>query len=659
MAGAEIGDSIRGPAAAEASREALTGPSGDRRIDGLRARLRRRWPNAGASLLGLLLTLLAAEHGGYYPPAWGWSALLLLWAALLGLILRTHPRLTGRELTLLAAVTGLLVWTLISNLWTASTTRTMLEGQRDAVYVGAVAAVLLGVRPRSYRALLGSAWLAIALVCAYALATRLFPERLGLFDEVAGYRLSEPLGYWNALGIFSAMGVVLALGLVAHGRGRLLPAAAAGSLLVLVPTLYFTFSRGAWAALGIGLAAAVFFDRQRLRLIWSALVVAPASIVCVFVASGQEALRTEDVRAPDAVAEGHSLAVIVVSLALASGVVAFGAIWISRRVGVSRRILRGVDTGLAMLSVVGVVAALVVAGGPSQALNELREHFDAPVAAQGANLNDRLFSISGNGREESIRVAWDAARERPVVGHGAGSYEYIWYEQRPSEQVIRDAHSLYAEMLAELGIVGLVLLCLALLAPLAAAVRARHSRFVPAATGAYCAWIAHSAMDWHWEVVGVTLVALLAGGVALLASERGRLRPLSEASRWPLVAVSVALTAIALVSLVGNQALFAGREALARGDWREAAEHARRAESLLVWSFEPHVVLGDAAAGSGDRALALEAYRDATAIDGRNWAVWLRLAQVARGNERRAAYRRVHELNPRERELPGEDASPG
>jgi len=161
-------------------------------------------------------------------------------------------------------------------------------------------------------------------------------------------------------------------------------------------------------------------------------------------------------------------------------------------------------------------------------------------------------------------------------------------------------------------------------------------------------------MDWHWEVVGATLTALLAGGVALLASERARPRPLPDAARWPLLAASVGLTAFALVSLVGNQALFAGREALARRDWRGAAEHGRRAESLLVWSFEPHVVLGDAAAGSGERTTALDEYREAAAVDGQNWAVWLRLAQVARGSERRAAYERVHELNPRERDLPGE-----
>jgi tetratricopeptide (TPR) repeat protein len=241
-----------------------------------------------------------------------------------------------------------------------------------------------------------------------------------------------------------------------------------------------------------------------------------------------------------------------------------------------------------------------------------------------------------------------------VLGHGAGSYEYLWYEDRVTPSVIRDAHSLYAETFAELGVVGIVLLGLALLVPLIAAVRARRNRLVPAAAAAYVAWVAHAAMDWHWEVVGVTAVALLAGGVALLAAERGAVRPLRGAARGPLLAGSVALTVCALVSLVGNQALFAGREALLREEWREADDHGRRAEILLPWSFEPRLVRGDAAARRGDRARAAEEYREAVEVDPRSWIAWLRLAQVARGAERLAAYRRVHELNPLERDLPGE-----
>ena len=111
---------------------------------------------------------------------------------------------------------------------------------------------------------------------------------------------------------------------------------------------------------------------------------------------------------------------------------------------------------------------------------------------------------------------------------------------------------------------------------------------------------------------------------------------------------------MAVWSLVGNQALFAGRDAVGREDWSDARDHGRLAQSLLVWSHEPDILLGDAAAGLGDRETTLRAYRDAVERDPRNWVAWLRLAQVERGAARAAAYNRVRQLNPLQESLPGE-----
>jgi hypothetical protein len=56
------------------------------------------------------------------------------------------------------------------------------------------------------------------------------------------------------------LGSLLALGVVADSRRPALRAAAAAALVVLVPTMYFTFSRGGWIALGLGLTAAAALD---------------------------------------------------------------------------------------------------------------------------------------------------------------------------------------------------------------------------------------------------------------------------------------------------------------------------------------------------------------------------------------------------------------
>jgi hypothetical protein len=210
------------------------------------------------------------------------------------------------------------------------------------------------------------------------------------------------------------------------------------------------------------------------------------------------------------------------------------------------------------------------------------------------------------------------------------------------------------ETFAELGVIGLALLVGALVMLAAGAIRARRMRFAGAAFGAFVAWSAAAAIDWHWEMVGVTLTALLAGAVGIVSAERRRPAPLRAPARPLLIGACVVLSVCAVWSLVGNQALFAGREALAHKDWVEAREHARRAQKLLFWSAEPALVLGDAAAGLGDRHEALREYRDAVATDPHSWVAWLRVAQVTRGAERAEAYRRVRQLNPREESLPGE-----
>lgn len=114
-------------------------------------------------------------------------------------------------------------------------------------------------------------------------------------------------------------------------------------------------------------------------------------------------------------------------------------------------------------------------------------------------------------------VAWHEAASAPVVGRGAGTFELAWLEQQPIESPVRDAHSLYLESLAELGLVGLALVVLALAPPLVIALRASAS---PAAAGGYVAFCFHAGLDWDWELPAVTVAGLLCGCVLLLAERK-------------------------------------------------------------------------------------------------------------------------------------------
>ena len=610
-----------------------------------------------AGAVAAIVIAANASEGAYFSQSWGWVALAFLVPTTVLLIL-DRVSVPGRARIVFAAfMCALGVWIALSTAWSISTSASVREVERMLVYVALALAVALVLRRGDGPGVFAGAFVGTMVVSSYGLVTRLFPDRFDTFDDpFNAYRLAEPLGYWNAFALLSAMGVILAVGVVAHAR-RAWHALAAGAFVpVLVTALYFAFSRGSWGALFVGLAAAVALDPRRIAFIWSLVALAPATVVAVALASRQEALTTEDAEnslLASATREGHRLAWVLAALVVCSAAMAWAAHLVARRVRVTARTRRGVAVVLAAGVAAAGVAAVVAVGGPTSVFDELRDRFEAPVA-QGETLNDRLFSVSGNGRQETIRVAWDAGSEHPLAGTGAGTFEIVWYERRPSTQIVRDAHSLYAETFGELGIVGIALLGAALVVPLVAAIRGRRTRFVAPAFGAYVAWAAASGVDWHWEMVGLTSTALLAGSVGLVSAERRPGTMLHAGSRLALVGVTATLTVLAVWSLVGNQALFAAREALEREEWSEARTHARRANQLLPWSHEPELAIGSAAAGAGDREAARAAYRRAIATDPRRWIVWLQLAQVVGGEERRAAYDRVRQLNPRQRDLPGD-----
>src|SRR5919204_5143142 len=196
-----------------------------------------------------LVFAVGATQGGYFPTSWGWTALALSWAAGVALVVRSELRYTTLELLACGALGALTVWTALSTIWSQSVSRTVLEVERGLVYVVALIALFAIVRSVTLRNLLGGMLAAISLLCTYALATRLFPERLGSFDPVSTYRLGAPVGYWNALGIVAAIGILLALRTAARAKHLLGRSLAGVSLVILLPTPLFTYSRGAWIAL--------------------------------------------------------------------------------------------------------------------------------------------------------------------------------------------------------------------------------------------------------------------------------------------------------------------------------------------------------------------------------------------------------------------------
>jgi hypothetical protein len=589
---------------------------------------------------------LAAANGGFFPTSWGWSALALFFAAAAAVILRAAVRISPLELGFLGLVTALVGWTWLSSTWSIDLSSSILEGQRGLVLIGAVVAVLALAPARPVRPLLGAVGAATTLDCAYALATRLFPGRIGSYDTLAVYRLNTPVGYWNGLGVFAALGAVLALGFAVRGGRPLTRGIAAASLLVLVPTLYFTFSRGAWLAGFAGLVVLFALDSRRLQLAATSLCVLPWPALAVVLASRSHALTRQSSILPRAAHDGHRLALELVLLAVVAAGVAIAVQQVERRVVFSRRARHGFAAVLIAAVLAALGAGIARYGSPPTIARKAYDSFTSQAKGT-TDLNARLFNLSSNGRTDLWHVAWLEVKAHPLAGGGAGSYERYYLVHRHTTQQVQDAHSLYLETLAELGPLGLVLLLAALALPLVAAVRLRRHPLVPVAAAAYAVFLVHALADWDWELAGVTLAALLCGLACLLAGREEQQPPaLSSRRRVGLGVAAATLGAAALLGLIGNSALGASDSAAAAGNWSSAERHAHTAIRWLPWSAAGWQRLGEAQIGAHDRAAAQRSLRRAIAKDRNDWVIWLDLVAATRGQAQTAALVEASRLNP-------------
>ena len=592
---------------------------------------------------------LAGAQGGYFPSSWGWATFPLFWVVALALALRDQVRLSGPERALLGLLAALTIWILVSAAWSVAPAASILESQRALLYLAGASAALLVARSRDVPWLLGGVLAGICAIAAFALATRLLPDRVGVFDATAVYRLAQPIGYWNGLAIFTGMGALVALAFASRARSLTVRAACAGALVLLLPTFYFTFGRGAWIALAAGALAAVAIDPRRLQLIAGLLVLVPIPAGAVWAASREPGLTQAGATFDRAVHDGHRLALLLVLLAAANAAVAILFALTERRFEPPLVARRTFAVIIVLVTVAGLAAVFVRYGGPTTLAQKGYRAFKAPPPRVEANLNKRLLSFSGNGRADLWRIAWDDARKHAVSGAGAGTYErYFLVHQPAAVGRVRDAHGLYIETLAELGPLGLILLLGALVLPLTVLATARSHPLVPGAAGAYVAYLVHTGVDWDWELPAVTLTGLLCGA-AILVAARGSLRSprLSASVRWTGVVVVVVAAGFAAYGLVGNTALSRSDAARQNRDWVRAADNARRAEMWMPWSPKPWEALGRAQLGAGLLPAARASFRKAISIDSGDWELWYRLASASTGDERRRALRQAALLIPR------------
>jgi hypothetical protein len=610
---------------------------------------RRAWAEGGAVFLtsALAVTSLAAAKGGYFWSSWSWASLAFAAVTAVALLMRRLTRLGRPSAAFFGLFLAFAAWSLLSLAWSPSGAP-VFEAERTLVYVTAVAAVLVTVRRQTVPLLLGGVLCGLALIDLYALGTRLLPDRLASNDPLAADRLATPIGYWNGLGAATVVAALLALGFAIRGRTVVARATAALVLPVLLSTLYFTFSRGSWIALGFALLVLIIVDSRRLQLVTvSAFVLVPTALALVL-AWRSPALGRAGGAAAAAAHDGHRLALWVALLGVAGAFIAALAFYVEPRVSAPSVVRRVYGASLAAGAIVALVVALVLAGGPGKVVRHGWHSFSGSGVKVGAGQqeNKRLFSLSNNNRIELWRGAWQESKAHPVLGGGAGSYESWWLAHRKSTQQVRDAHSLYLQTLAETGAIGLALLALALVVPIAVAFRVRRRPLVPFALGAYAAYLVHAAGDWDWQLPGVTLPAVLVGA-ALVVSARGDESVPARGLFRPVAAVAASVAVVvAFLMVLGNVPLTRASSAADRGQWRISAAEAKKAQRWLPWAAEPWRFLGEAQLALRNRPAARGALETALGKDPKSWQLWFDLSAATKGKASARALKRAAELNP-------------
>ena len=306
--------------------------------------------------------VLAFNGGGYFAGVTGAVAAALGLVLVLRLTLADEP-FAGLGRMAIAAVAALGLFAglvLASAIWSDAPARAMIEFDRALLYW--LALFLFASLGYSIRRL---AWatrlvaLAILAICAVSLTTRLLPDLLATQEGFEIERLSYPLTYWNALGLLASLGTLLCFHLTASERepGPVRVAAAA-ALPVLAGCLFFTFSRGAVAALALGLILYVLAARPY-ALLSALLATAPAVAVVLASAYGAEALSGDNPTSPLAVDQGGDVALVLALCVVGAGALRWLLLLLDARVGAA--LSRRRPSRRMAIAGVGVAAAVLVA----------------------------------------------------------------------------------------------------------------------------------------------------------------------------------------------------------------------------------------------------------------------------------------------------------
>jgi len=638
--------------------------------------VRRHGPAFAGWLLPFLLVLyLALKEGGYDAVIRGEVGIAVWWIVLVGAAVGAIPsaRITRIGWIALGLLAAFAAWTGLGIGWSESAERSVAELGRVAMLLG-VFALALSVQGRdAARRTAAAVGGATAVVAILALISRMEPTWMPAEDYLAflpgaANRLAYPLGYWNGLAQLVAIGLPIVVWMAADARLSVTRALATAAVPAMALAIFLTLSRGGIGAAVIALLVLIALHPRRVRLILPLLLGSAGAAVLIAAATQRTAFRDG---LTNSLASTQGAEMLAMALVVCGGVgLLAAALALADKHGLGPRLPRPsrMTTGVAAGTLAVIVLFVALAAGAPGGISDRWQQFKEPSTSGGV---ERLGSFTGSSRYQFWQSALDANATDPWIGIGPGTYEFWWARDSDEHAApglfVRDAHSLYLETLAELGIIGFVLIVgfvgFVLVAGTVRAFRLDKSEpmagLLAAATAGAVAFAIAAALDWAWELTVLPVCFLLLAAVILgrdTGPEADR-EPEPETGRRRFVP-RVILGALAVAGLIAVAIPYAGlnsvdesQAAVRSSALEKALADARTASDVQPYAASPYLQQALVLELGGDYDAAAQAATRATEEESTNWRNWFVLARIEteRGDPQAAvaAFRKAQELNPK------------
>ncbi|HEX2740719.1 MAG TPA: O-antigen ligase family protein [Rubrobacter sp.] len=474
----------------------------------------------GAATYGIL------RDGLYDDELW-----LPVGAAILALLFVTlfvrgfYMGLPQAGMILVALLAALVAVKGISMVWTISETETIKETLRSSMYLATFLMTLAALTSgRQAGPLIDVSVVIVAAVAGYGLLQKISPVEYPV-QSLDGVRVDSTLAYPNTAAVILGMGAVLALARMTMMRNFLLRGLYAVLALSFMITLYLTVSRGGIGSLGIGLIVLFVLGSRRLQMLANLLLLSIPGVWLWWQMQSLPGLLATDATGQEKLADGTAFRNDLIVALIVAFVLQAGYAFVVNRyelLPAPRRWLRIIaGVGLVLAACAGAFVVVAGYGGVGAAYEALVSNPN-----QTGNLGQRLVSFGIGFREDYWRVAWEAWKELPLTGTGAGTFQYTWLQDRPGVQGVKQVHNLYLEqgtetgLFAFLALMGFVAVLLGYTGKAVWRSRGERRLLLAGLVSALVVYLVSSVFEWHWYLPASTMFFFILAAVAVRFASR-------------------------------------------------------------------------------------------------------------------------------------------